>query len=91
MALFNTDKNSENRLSPTVNSGDVHHNPKAHSTTSISLRSAGSVETGRVITKDDSIIVYDGSNFRVGIGRLPNGSYGVAVTKEGYDLSDAIS
>lgn len=91
MALFNVDKAGESRSAPTVNAVDVHHNRKAHATDSIAPRAVGTETGGRVVEKNDTITVYDSDNYRVAIGRLPNGEYGVAITKSGYDITDAIT
>lgn len=90
MSLFNVDKNSDNRGSPAPNAVDVHNNPKAHATDSLSPRAEGT-SGGRVVTKNDTITVYDASNQRIIIGRLPDGTYGIAVSKAGINVSDAFS
>lgn len=92
MTLFNTDKNSHNRLSPTVSSHDVHLAPKAHGTDSFAPRVEGSQAGARITTKDDRITVYDDDDARIIIGRLPDGTYGIAVSKIGEDvITDAFS
>lgn len=86
MTLFNTDKNSHSRLSPSVGKHDVHLSPKAHGTNSFAPRAEGSQTGARITTKDDQITVYDSSDARVLVGRLPDGTYGIAVSKPGYDV-----
>lgn len=91
MSLLYVDKNSSSRLSPKVNAGDVHQNRKAHATDSIAPRAEGTQTSARITTKNDQIIVYDDANERIVIGRLPDGTYGIAISKSGYDVSDAFS
>ena len=89
MSLNNVDKNSDTRLEASPNAPDVHINRLAHGTTSISPRAAGTQATAKITYKNDAIIVYDGSNERIVIGRLPDGTFGVAVSKPGVDVSSA--
>lgn len=86
MTLFNTDKNSSDRLSPTVNGHDVHLGRKALGTDSFAPRVEGSQTGARITTKDDRITVYDDSDARIIIGRLPDGTYGIAISQKGYDV-----
>lgn len=92
MALHDTSKNSQSRDNPMPN---VHNHVipeavKAHSTvsTSYSLRSNGDY-TPRVQMLNNGIVVYDGSNQRIIFGLLPDGTYGLAISKAGYNVSDA--
>lgn len=87
MSLFNRDKESIRRLTPQVDSVDKLLSRKAHATDSIAPRAVGATG-GRIVTKDDSITVYDESNQRIVIGRLPDGSYGIIVSKPGIDVND---
>lgn len=92
MALFNVDKSTERRLSPSVNSHDVHLNRMALATTSISPRTSGnSAGTRKLTTKSDSITLNDGFNERLILGILPDGTIGLEISKEGYNVSDAYS
>lgn len=90
MSLNFTDTNSDDRQQPSVNAPDVSNNVMAHSTTSVAPRAIGTQTGARIITKNDTIIVYDASNERIVIGRLPDGTFGVAVSKAGFNVSDAI-
>lgn len=89
MTLFKVDKNSASRNAPTVNATDVHMNPKAHSTTSISPRAEGTQTVGKVTTKDSKIVANDGSN-NIGLfGFDDAGNMVVKVAKPGYDANSA--
>lgn len=37
------------------------------------------------------LIINDGSNNRIMIGKLPDGTYGIVVTAPGYDVEDVVS
>jgi len=91
VSLNFTDKNSVDRTLPTPNSPDVHENPLAHGATSIAPRATGTQPGAKITNKNDTIIVYDASNERIVIGRLPDGTYGMAISKAGFNVSDAIT
>jgi hypothetical protein len=91
MTLFNTDKGSQDRLNPSPDGHDIHLARMAHSTTSIAPRAVGTQTGARISTKNDVIAVFDDSNERINIGRLPDGTFGIAISKEGYDVSGAFS
>lgn len=38
-----------------------------------------------------TIVINDGTNTRVMLGKLPNGQYGLVVTKPGFNVEDAVS
>jgi hypothetical protein len=74
MSLWDVDKNSDNRLNTQINADDVMHQMKAKSTDSIVHRAESTITTnGKIKIKDDHIIVNDGTNDRVLIGRLDGG------------------
>lgn len=87
MSLFYRDKDTDGRMMPGVDSVDKLLSRKAHATDSIAPRAVGT-SGGRIVTKNDTITVYDASNQRIVIGRLPDGSYGIVVSKEGFNVSD---
>lgn len=87
MTLFNVDKDGEGRLTPRINAADVHLNRKAHGTDSISPRAEGATGVAHVITKDDKIIVHDGTNNRVLVGIAPDGIIDISASKTGYDIT----
>jgi len=88
MTLFNVDKDTDDRVNPSVNSVDKLVGRKAHATDSISPRAAGT-SGGKITTKNDQIISYDATNQRIIMGRLPDGTYGIAISKPGVDVSSA--
>lgn len=89
MTLFYVDKNNANRLDPSVNAADVHNNPLAHNTTSISPRAEGTQTQAKVTTKDSRIIGFDGTN-NIGLfGFDDAGNMVVKVAKTGFDANSA--
>jgi hypothetical protein len=95
MSLFSVDKNSMDRSNPSPNTHDQlsQDSIKAHQTlsTSYSLNASTSSYDKRIQYQNNQIIVYDGTNERIIIGVLPDGTYGMAISKEGYDVSGAFS
>lgn len=90
MGVHDVDKTSDSRNNPTLNTPDLDKNRKALGTASISPRDeTASNLAARVVIQDDKIIIYDDSNSRIIIGRLPNGVYGWAVSKAGNNVEDA--
>jgi hypothetical protein len=89
MTLFQIDKSNDDRSTPVVNSSDVHLNRMAHATDSIAPRAAGSPVSGKITTKNDQIVASDGTVNRIIFGRLPNGVYGIAISKPGVDVGSA--
>jgi hypothetical protein len=91
MSLFYVDKGSDNRIVPSVNSPDVHLNRKAHATDSIAIRGDNTADSGKITTKNDQIVASDESTPRIIFGRLPDGTYGIAISKPGEDVNEAFS
>lgn len=90
MGVHDVDKVSDSRNSPKLNAPDLDKNRKALGTASISPRDeTASNLAARVVTGDDKIIIYDDKNERIVIGRLPNGVYGLVISVEGSDVSEA--
>lgn len=56
-------------------------------------QSVGSGSTGTTLidSANNRIIIRDSANSRVLIGKLPDGTYGVAVSKTGFDVTSAFS
>lgn len=89
MTLFNIDKDSDNRLIPSVNAPDLHLNRMAHATSSISPRSEGKQSAAKIITKNSRIIANDGAN-NIGLfGFDDAGNMVVKVAKTGFDANSA--
>lgn len=89
MSLTNIDKDTNDRVNPTVNSVDVQLNPMAHSTASLNPRAVGTQFTGKVTTKDSKIIGNDGTN-NVGLfGFDDAGDMVVKVAQAGFDANSA--
>lgn len=93
MSLHDTDKASNQRSNPSLNAQDglAAEHLKAHATEGIAYRTEDTTQTPRAITKDDQILVYDEANLRIILGRLPDGTYGMVVSKEGVDVDDLFS
>ena len=91
MSLNNVDKGSDDRAMPEPNAPDVRTNRMALNTTSIAPRADGTQLGARVVVKDDTITVFDAANTRIIIGRLPDGTYGIAVSNPGFNVSDIYS
>lgn len=78
MSLFFFDKNNNDRNSPSVTTPDVQLNPMSHATTSISPRAVGSPTAGHIVTKNDKIVVNDGTKDLITLGRQNDGSYSLS-------------
>lgn len=96
MALHDVDKNSMGRGNPNPNAHGkiISEAIRAHGTisTSYSIDDSGAPSSvARVQMLNNRIEIYDGSNQRIVIGILPDGTYGMAVSKAGYDVSGAYS
>lgn len=89
MGLHDVDKSGEQRTNPTVNAVDSSALVNAHATNGIAYRSEGGVGAPRVITKDDQIIVHDGTSNKALLGRDDSGNYVVKVAKDGADVLTA--
>ena len=88
MAIYDTDKNSDTRNSPTPNISDAHTQRISDGTVGITNKSDAS--TGAYTsTKNGTVIVNDGTTNRIALGLLSDGTYGVRVMKEGVDLANA--
>lgn len=61
------------------------------------IRNTGQKITGtnkgylRLEDKNGYLILFDGTNHRMIIGILPDGTVGIAISKEGQDVFDAFS
>lgn len=88
MAIYDTNHQGEGRPNPTNH--DVRIRRHADSTQSITNKL--DEDTGaRVETRDGYITVFDGTDNRVIMGLLPDGEYGIVVTKVGEDAFDVFS
>lgn len=59
--------------------------PIAPGTTSVSNKIDGAAPQGKLITKNAQIVVNDGTTDRVTMGQRADGTYGIKVSKSGYD------
>jgi ABC-type Na+ transport system ATPase subunit NatA len=91
MSLHDVDKIGYRRGNPAINTQDELANAKAHATDGIAYRTEQNVNVARALIKDDQILIYDASNLRIIVGRLPDGTYGMAVSKQGFNVTDAYS
>lgn len=90
MSLSETDKSSDNRATPALNTVDGLPSPMAHATSGIAYRTENNSSTApRVVEKDDQIIVFDGTDNKALFGRDGNGDYVVKVAKDGFDVLTA--
>lgn len=88
MTLINVDPQPQGGISPSIDAVDINNNRMAHATHGISYRAVGTQTGPRITQKNDIITVNDGTYDRIVIGRLPDGSYGFAVSKPGHDVSE---
>lgn len=86
MALHDVDKSGDTRTRPQVNASDELANARAHATEGIAYRSEETTTAPRVLTKDDQIIIHDGTTNKALFGRDAFGEYVVMVAKDGYDV-----
>lgn len=93
MSLFDVDKAGDARTKPLLNASDVlpAGSVKAHATEGTAYRTEDTASAPKTTSNDDRITVSDGVNTRIVLGRLPDGSYGLIITKEGYDVEDVFS
>ncbi len=90
MAIHDVSMNSDTRTGASLSQHDANKNRMADGTIGITSKIDDS--TGPyVYTRDGQILVSDGDLFRVVIGRLPDGTYGIAVSKPDEDVLDAFS
>lgn len=89
MTLFHRDMKNDSRLSPSVDGSDVLLGRKAHGTDSLAPRAENSPGSGKITTKNDQIIASDGTTPRIIFGRLPDGTYGIVISKPGVDVTTA--
>lgn len=89
MSLHDVDKVGDHRLNSSVNTQDSLLSPKAHATDGVAYRTEQNTTTARTLVKDDQILIYDSSNLRIVIGRLPDGTYGIVISKPGINVTDA--
>lgn len=91
MTLMDTDKSSDNRAKPSLNASDGLNveSVKAHATESIAYRSEDATNAPRVISKDDQIIVHDGTANKALFGRDGLGNYVFKVAKDGFNVLTA--
>jgi hypothetical protein len=80
MTLHYTDlsNNGGDRLSPGVHGADVQTHPMAKNTASISPRAVGSATSGKVTTKNDQIIVNNGTFDAINLGRQTDGTFALS-------------
>lgn len=88
MSLHDVDKGSDTRSSPKPNISDTHTTRSSDGTTAITNKQDGG-SGAYVSTKDAAVKVNDGTLNRVFLGLLPDGSYGMKVSQDGYDVSAA--
>lgn len=88
MALHDVDPNTTNRIEPMPQASDQSPTRSSDGTTAITNKQDGS-SGAYVSTKDATVKVNDGTDNRVALGLLPDGTYGMKVSQEGYDVLSA--
>lgn len=88
MALHDVDPNTTNRIEPMPQASDQSPTRSSDGTTAITNKQDGS-SGAYVSTKDATVKVNDGTDNRVVMGLLPDGSYGLKVSSEGTDVLSA--
>ena len=88
MALHDTDPNTTNRAEPMPQSSDQNPVRVSDGTTAITNKQDGS-SGAYVSTKDATVKVNDGTDNRVALGLLSDGSYGLKVSQPGFDVLSA--
>lgn len=94
MALHDTDKRSEKRTNPITVSRDQLPTDmrQAHGTTQITNRDSDDGYTQKVQIEEGYIVVWDSSgDRRILMGFLPDGTYGLVISKEGVDVTTLFS
>lgn len=93
MSLFEIDKSSDNRSQPTISASDPLNvgAVKAHATDGIAYRAENATGTPRVVSRDDQIIVFDGSFNKALFGRDGSGNFVVKIAQDGFDVLTATS
>jgi len=88
MSLHDVDKNTLDRGTPSPNRPDVvaADAVRAHKTISTQYKTDADTGAGRVQFSNKQIQVNDDSDARLLIGLLPDGTYGIAISKPGYDV-----
>ena len=85
MALHDTDPNTTNRAEPMPQASDQNPTRSSDGTTAITNKQDGS-SGAYVSTKNATVKVNDGTHNRILIGLLPDGTYGIVISKEGVDV-----
>lgn len=88
MSLQDTDPNTTNRIEPTPQAMDQNPTRVSDGTTAITNKQDGS-SGAYVSTKDATVKVNDGTDNRVTLGLLSDGSYGLKVSQPGFDVLSA--
>lgn len=90
MSLSDTDKGGDSRTDPSLNTQDnlPAASTKAHSTDGVSNRAEAVAQVAKVVTRDDSILVYDTAGVaRILIGIAPDGEIDIAASEVGVDIT----
>lgn len=91
MSLHDVNKSNASRSQAMPNAADGIANRQAHSTSGIAYRDDAASGVAKVIIKDDLITIYDSAVPRILIGLLPDGTYGIVISKEDIDVTTAFS
>lgn len=89
MSLWDTDKNNDKRTKPVLNQHDHLQQRKANATTSVHPITDDTSSAAYVQAANGRILVNDGTNDRIMIGVLPDGTFGIAVSISGANVQDA--
>lgn len=90
MALHDVDYNNEQRDMAMPSNHDVASERGADGTRTITQKV--NTNTGPYVSTKDAVInVYDGQYTRIAIGLLPDGTYGLVITKPGFNVTDVFA
>lgn len=90
MAIHDVSYNDDSRSGAMPSVHDNQTNPMSSGTQGITTKRDDS-SGAYVNTKDATVLVNDGDNDRILLGLLPDGTFGMVVSKEGVDVNDLFS
>lgn len=88
MSIHDVDKSQDTRNSPMPNMSDSTTTRASDGTTAITNK-VDDATGAFVSTKDATVKVNDGDTNRVAVGLLSDGTFGMKVSQDGYDVSTA--
>lgn len=89
MGLWDTDKKNDGRDSPSLNQADALVQRMANGTVSVHPKTDATGSAAFTQTSNGRMLVNDGTNNRVVVGALPDGTFGMKVSQPGIDVTTA--